>query len=113
MNIAEYIEQNIDDTSCRVMVSYHKFAKDVGLQNIYTLTEWIASDLHELFKCRFIQHNANGSLQSSLINELYFANNYVQIDFSYWTLELRNESDTWLSDILQQTRMNNYIVRGE
>lgn len=31
MNIAEYIEQNIDDTSCRVMVSYHKFAKDVGL----------------------------------------------------------------------------------
>ena len=113
MNIAEYIEQNMVETSCRVMVSYPKVAKKIGSKDIDTVKEWIELDLQELFKCRFIKHNANSSLQSCLIEELYFTKNHVQIDFSYWTLRLRNESDTWLSDILQQTRMNNYIVRGE
>lgn len=113
MNIAEYIEQNMVYTSCRVTVSYPKFAKEVGLKDIHTAKEWIKLDLQELFKCRFIKHNANSSLQSCLIEELYFTKNHVQIDFSYWALELRNESDTWLSDILKQTHMNNYIVRGE
>lgn len=113
MNIAEYIEQNMVETSCRVMVSYPKFAQKVGLTDIHTAKELIKLDLQELFKCRFIKHNANSSLQSCLIEELYFTKKHVQIDFSCWTHGLRNESDTWLSDILKQTYMNNYIVRGE
>jgi hypothetical protein len=113
MNIAEYIEQNMVYTSCRVMVSYPKFAKEVGLKDIHMAKELIESDLQELFKCRFIKHNANSSLQSCLIEELYFTKNHVQIDFSYWALGLKNESDTWLSDILQQTRLNNYVVKGD
>nr|DAX84730.1 MAG TPA: hypothetical protein [Caudoviricetes sp.] len=113
MNIAEYIEQKMDGTSSRTTVSYPKFAKEVGLKDIHAAKEWIKSDLQDLFNCRFIKHNANSSLQSCLIEELYFTKNHVQIDFSCWTHGLRNESDTWLSDILKQTHMNNYIVRGE
>ena len=44
MNIAEYIEQNIDKTSCNIVVPYHKFAKEVGLKDLRTVKEWIESD---------------------------------------------------------------------
>lgn len=113
MNIAEYIEQNMRKNSCKFTVFYHKFAKEVGLQqDVLTAKELIESDLQELFKCRWIKHNATNSLQACLIEELFFAGNAVQIDFTHWIHQLRAVNPHWLSDILQQTRMNNYIVRG-
>lgn len=112
MNIAEYIEQNTGDTDCYQTVLYHQFAKEVGLKDIRTAREWIESDLQELFKCRFIQRTANGIIQSCLIAELFFAENYVQIEFTHWIYQLQTVNPHWLSDILQQTRMNNYIVKG-
>lgn len=113
MNIAEYIEQNTGDKDCYQTVLYHQFAKEVGLKDIRTAKEWIESDLQELFKCRFIKHNAISTIQSSLIAELFFAENHVQIEFTHWIYQLRAANPHWLSDILKQTRMNNYIVRGE
>lgn len=113
MNIAEYIEQNMVETSCRVMVSYPKFAKEVGLKDIRAAKEWIELDLLELFKCRFIKHNATNTIQSRLIAQLFFTENHVHIEFSHWVYQLCEGNPHWLSDILQQTRMNNYIVRGE
>ena len=113
MNIAEYIEQNMRKNGRKFTVFYHKFAKDVGLKDIRTAKEWIESDLQELFKCRWIKHNAHSTLQSCLIEELFFAENGIQIEFSHWIYELYTFNPHWLSDILQQTRMNNYIVKGD
>ena len=112
MNIAEYIEQNTYDTDCYQTVLYHQFAKEAGLKDIRMAREWIESDLQELFKCRFIKHNANSSLQSCLIEELFFTENHVQIEFTHWIYQLQTANPHWLSDILQQTRLNNYIVKG-
>ena len=113
MNIAEYIEQNTDATSCKTIVFYHKLAKEVGLKDIRTAKEWIESDLKELFKCRYIQYGQYGVICTNVLTELFFTDNYVQIDFSHWIYQLRKNNPHWLSDILQQTRMNNYIVKGD
>lgn len=113
MNIAEYIEQNWDDTSCNIVVPYHKFAKVVGLKDIRTAKELIESDLQELYKCKFIKNNSIGTIQSCLIRELWISHTVVIIDFSHWIYQLRAANPHWLSDILQQTRMNNYIVKGD
>ena len=116
MNIAEYVEQNMDDTSCRLMVIYHDFAKKAGLkdiQDICLVKELVESDLQELYKCRIILSNGFNDLQSCLVQELFWTESFVMIEFSHWTHMLRSENEHWLSDILKQTRMNNYIVRGE
>lgn len=113
MNIAEYIEQNTDNNSCKTIVRYHQFAKEVGLTDIRTAKELVESDLQELFKCRYITRGAFGVIISNVITELFFTDNYVQIDFSSWIYQLRKNNPHWLSDILQQTRMNNYIVKGD
>ena len=113
MNIAEYIEQNTGDTVCNIVVPYYKFAKEVGLQDIWTAKEWIQSDLQELYKCTFIKNNSIGTIQSCLIREMWISDTVVTIDFSHWIYQLRAANPHWLSDILQQTRMNNYIVKGD
>ena len=113
MNIAEYIEQNVGDTDCYQTVLYHQFAKEVGLKDIRTAKELIESDLQELFKCRFMKDNGISTIQSCLIAELFFTENHVQIEFTHWIYQLRADNPHWLSDILQQTRMNNYIVKGD
>lgn len=113
MNIAEYIEQNMRKNGCRFTVFYHRFAQKVDLTDISTAKEWIDSDLQELYMCRLIKHSGANTIQSCLIEELFFTDNYVQIDFSYWSYQLRAANPHWLSDILQQTRMNNYIVKGD
>ena len=111
MNVAEYIEQNINNTRCIITVSFHEFAEEVGLKDVRVAKEWIVSDLEALFKCKIIQYNARNTIQACLIEELFYTENYVQIYFSRLIHELRNNNDHWLSDILKQTRMNNYIVR--
>lgn len=113
MNIAEYIEQNTDATSCKTIVRYHQFAKEVGLKDIHMAKELVSSDLQELFKCRFMKDNGISTIQSCLIAELFFTENHVQIEFTHWIYQLRADNPHWLSDILQQTRMNNYIVKGD
>ena len=113
MNIAEYIEQNTDDTDCYQTVLYHQFAKEAGLKDIRTAKELIESDLQELFKCRYITRCASGVIVSNLIAELFFAENHVQIEFTHWIYQLQTANPHWLSDILQQTRMNDYIVKGD
>lgn len=114
MNIAEYIEQNIKIIQgSTIKVLYRDFAKEIGLKDICTAKELVEFDLKELFKCRIINSNVSSTIQSSLIKELFLTEQYVIIDFSYWIKRLSCKSDNWLSDILQQTRMNNYIVRGE
>lgn len=113
MNIAEYIEQNMDKTSCRMTVFYHRFKKDVGLKDVRVAQEWVSADLQELFKCRYITRGAYGVIISNVITELFFSENAVTIDFSHWINVLSHDNPHWLSDILQQTRMNNYIVKGD
>lgn len=113
MNIAEYIEQNTDSTSCKTIVRYHQFAKEVGLKDIRTAKELVSSDLQELFKCRYITRGAYGVIVSNVITELFFTDNYVQIDFSSWIYKLRARNLHWLSEIFQQTCINNYIVKGD
>lgn len=113
MNIAEYIEQNMDKTSYRITVFYHKFKKDVGLKDVRTAQELVSADLQELFKCRYITRGVCGVIISNVITELFFSENAVTIDFSHWINVLSHDNPRWLSDMLQQTRMNNYIVRGE
>ena len=113
MNIAEYIEQNMDKNSCRITVFYHKFKKDVGLKDVRTAQELVSADLQELFKCRYMKQGDYGVIISNVITELYFTENAVIIDFSHWIYQLRKDNPHWLSDILQQTRMNNYIVKGD
>ena len=113
MNIAEYIEQNMDKNSCRMTVFYHKLKKDFGFEDVRTAKELVSSDLQELFKCRYITRGAFGVIISNVITELFFSENAVTIDFSHWIYQLHKDNPHWLSDILQQTRMNNYIVRGE
>ena len=109
MNIAEYIEQNMDDRSCRMTVFYHRFKKEAGLKDIRTAKEWIENDLLELFKCKFMKRR----LISCIIEELWFTETGVVIDFSHWINELRKDNPHWLSELFQQTRMNNYIVKGD
>jgi len=109
MNIAEYIEQNMDKTSYRMTVFYHRFKKEAGLKDIRTAREWIETDLLELWKCNFRKRR----LISCIIAELWFTETGVVIDFSHWINELKKDNPHWLSDILQQTRMNNYIVKGD
>ena len=109
MNIAEYIEQNMDNTSYRMTVFYHRFKKEVGLKDIRTAKEWIENDLLELWKCQFRKRR----FIACVITELWFTETGVVIDFSHWINELRKDNPHWLSDILQQTRMNNYIVKGD
>lgn len=111
MNIAEYIEQKMDSTSRIITIPYHEFAENV--EDNRTAKEWIVSDLEELFKCRIMQYNAGNTIQACLIEELFFIEHYVQIYFSHLIHALRNNNEHWLSDILQQTRMNNYIVKGD
>lgn len=113
MNIAEYIEQNMRNNGRKFTVFYSKFVKEVGLKDVRTDKGWIESDLQELYKCRYIKHNVIGAIQSCLIEELFFAKNYVQIDFSHWINVLSHDNPHWLSDILKQTRINNYIVKGD
>lgn len=112
MNIAEYIEQNIDNKSSNIAVSYRKFAKAVGLEDIRAAKEWIKIDLQELYKCKFIKNNSFGTIQSCVISEMWFSGTVVVIDFSHWSYQLRAVKPHWLSDILKQTKLNNYIVRG-
>ena len=90
MNIAEYIERKMDYITFKETVFYHKFAQKVGLTDIRTAKELIESDLQELF----------------------FTENHVQIEFTHWIYQLQTANPRWLSDILQQTRINNYIVKG-
>ena len=109
MNIAEYIEQNMDDRSYRMTVFYHKFKKEAGLKNIRTAKEWIENDLLELLKCKFMKRR----LISCIIAELWFTETGVVIDFSHWINELKKDNPHWLSEIFQQTCINNYIVKGD
>lgn len=113
MNIAEYIEQNMDKNSCRMTVFYHKLKKDFGLKDVRTAKELVSSDLQELFKCRYITRGAFGVIISNVITELFFSENAVTIDFSHWINALSHDNPHWLSEIFQQTCINNYIVRGE
>ena len=69
MNIAEYIEQNMDKASCRITVFYNKFKKDVGLKDVRTAQELVSADLQELFKCRYITRGAFGVIISTVITE--------------------------------------------
>lgn len=109
MNIAEYIEQNVDDRSCRMTVFYHRFKKEAGLKDIRTAKEWIENDLLELFKCKFMKRR----LISCIIEELWFTETGVVIDFSHWINELKKDNPHWLSEIFQQACINNYIVKGD
>lgn len=113
MNIAEYIEQHMANTSYRITVFYHKFAKDVGLKDVRTAKEWIESDLQALFQCRYIHHGQYGSIYTQVLTELFFNDNYVQIDFSHCIYQLRKNNPHWLSDTLQKAWINNYIVKGD
>lgn len=113
MNIAEYIEQNTDDTSCKTIVRYHQLAKEIGLKDVRTAQELVSSDLQELFKCRYITRGTYGVIISNVITELFFTDNYVQIDFSHWIYKLRARNPHWLSEIFQQACINNYIVKGD
>ncbi|WP_314403933.1 hypothetical protein [uncultured Granulicatella sp.] len=108
MNIAEYIEQNMDGTSYRMTVFYHRFKKEAGLKDIRTAKEWIENDLLELFKCKFMKRR----LISCIIVELWFTATGVVIDFSHWINELRKDNPHWLSDMLKQTILKNYVVKG-
>ena len=113
MNIAEYIEQNMDKNSCRMTVFYHKLKKDFGFEDVRTAKELVSSDLQELFKCRYITRGAYGVIISNVITELFFTENAVTIDFSHWINVLSHDNPHWLSEIFQQTCINNYIVRGD
>ena len=113
MNIAEYIEQNMNKNSCRITVFYHKLKKDFGFEDVRTAKELVSSDLQELFKCRYITRGAYGVIISNVITELFFTENAVTIDFSHWINVLSHDNPHWLSEIFQQTCINNYIVRGD
>lgn len=110
MNIAEYIEQNWDGKGYTCRVFFSDFAKQSGLKDIRTARECILSDLQELYKCKYLKNNQTGTLQSCIISEFHFSNARVVIDFSHWIHEIRDDSQQWLSEILQQTRLDNYIV---
>ena len=114
MNVAEYIEQNMDDTSCTFTVYYHDFAKAVGLQDkIDVITELVGVHLQELYTCEIIMSTGLNDIQSRLIQEFFWTEQYVTIEFSHWIYKMRIENEHWLSDIWQQTRMNNYTVKGD
>ena len=109
MNIAEYIEQNLGDRSYRMTVFYHRFKKEAGLKDICTAREWIENDLLELSKFQFRKRR----LIACVITELWFTETGVVIDFSHWINELRKDNPYWLSDMLKQTILKNYIVKGD
>lgn len=112
MNIAEYIEQNCDRNV--ILIPYSKFVTTIGLKDERTAREWAESDLQELFKCRIITTQDDGCQHlSCLIYDMYFTDEYFTVHFSDEVGWLREDDPHWLSDILQQTRMNNYIVIGK
>lgn len=114
MNIAEYIEQNMDCLGYEFSVRYDYLEEDVEIEDIPVIKQQVDRDLQELYKCQFIEEGITGAIiQTGLINELYRTQDFVAIEFSYLIDKVKRDNPHWLSDILQQTRMNNYIVRGE
>lgn len=105
--LAEYVQELAGEDNLFLFVDIHQFIKRANL------TDEDDEDL-QYAAAIFMKDLAIMTVMDDTdVNEYMLVFTYVQIDFSYWTLELRNESDTWLSDILQQTRMNNYIVKGD
>ena len=113
MNIAEYIEQKMRSNGHKFTVLYHKFAKDVGINDEQVAKEQIELDLQELYKCKVMMQRFDNIIQWRVIQEIQFAQYGAIVEFSRWVDHLRFNNPHWLSNILQQTRLNNYIVRGE
>lgn len=114
MNIAEYIEKNMDCLGYEFSVRYDCLEENFETKDIPVIKQQVDMDLQELYKCRFIEERITGAiLQMGLINELYRTQDFFSIEFSYLIDKVKRDNPHWLSDILQQTRMNNYIVRGK
>lgn len=113
MNIAEYIEQNMRSNGRKFTVLYHQFATDVRINDEQVAKEQIELDLQELYKCKVMTKQFDSIWQWHLIQEMHFAPHGAIVEFSRWVDHLRFKNPHWLSDILQQTRMNNYIVKGD
>lgn len=113
MNIAEYIEQNMRSNGRKFTIFYHKFANEVGINDEQVAKEQIELDLQELYKCDVMMQRYYNTVQWRLIQEIQFAQHGAIVEFSRWVDHLRFNNPHWLSDILQQTRLNNYTVKGD
>ena len=112
MNIAEYIEQNMRSNGRKFTIFYHKFANEVGINDEQVAKEQIELDLQELYKCKVMTKRFDSMWQWHVIQEIHFEQYGAIVEFSRWVDHLRFNNPHWLSDILKQTRLNNYIVRG-
>lgn len=113
MNIAEYIEQNMRQNGRKFTVYYWTFAKDIGIDDEQVAKKQIQLELQELYKCTVKTQRFNNTHQWRVINEIDFTDYAARIEFSCWVDHLRYNNKHWLSDILKQTILKNYIVRGE
>lgn len=114
MNIAEYIEQNMEQKSYEISVHYDYLEEDIEFEDIPIIKQQVDMDLQELYKCHFVEEGVTDAiLQMGLMTEFYKTRDFVAIKFSYLIDKVRRDNPHWLSDILQQTRMNNYIVKGD
>ena len=115
MNVAEYIEQKLEQNNdYYIVVPYYRLEEDIEMEDIPRIKQKADMDLQELYKCNFVEEGAgNAILQMGLMYELYTTENFASMEFSHLIDKLRRDNPHWLSDILQQTRMNNYIVKGD
>lgn len=110
MNIAEYIEQKMRSNGRKFTIFYHKFANEVGINDKQVAKEQIELYLQELHKCQVMTKQFDSIWQWHVIQEIHFTPYGAIVEFSRWVDHLRLNNPHWLSDILQKTRMNNYIV---
>ena len=111
MNIAEYIEQNLGKTKYKILVPYDYLEEDIELEDISVIKQQVDMDMKELYKCHFLAEGITDCiLLKGLLLELYRTPDFVSIEFSYLIDKVRRDNPRWLSDILKQTRLNNYII---
>lgn len=111
MNIAEYIEQYMGKTNYRILVRYDYLEEDIELEDIPVIKQQVDMDMQELYKCHFIAEGIlDCIIQQGLLQELYTTRDFVSMEFSCLIDKVRRDNPHWLSDILKQARLKNYIV---
>lgn len=112
MNIAEYIEQHLEKDSYSILVQYDYLEEDIELEDIPVIKQQVDVDLQELYKCHFVEDGlCDAILQMGLMKVLYTTRKFVSIEFSDLIDKLRRNNPHWLTDLLQDTKMNNYLAK--
>lgn len=107
MTIAKYIEQRLPKNEYIITINYITFAKflgftdekieEVGIEQMNKdMKQLIEMDLNDLFDLVGVENHKSYNLKIRFINEMFFTNNFCNVEFTDWIDVLRKKNVGYL-----------------